>query len=524
VRGLSVALEQRTHNRLARHLLRADEQEDLCFALYRPSTGAKRDTALVGDAILPLPGEREVHGNASFSSEYLLRASAIAAENGAGLALAHSHPLGTGWQGMSSDDIETEHRHAAQVLALTDLPLLGLTLAGDQAWSARQWRRTAPRTYERLDAHNIRCLGERLAINYNPHLAPPPRTDERMIRTVSAWGPQVQADVARQHIGIIGAGSVGIPVGEALARTGVGHITIIDFDTVKLHNLDRLGHATRLDVLRRRTKASVLCDALLRYGTNPNLKVDIHEISVLEEPGYLAALDCDVLFSCVDRPWPRQLLDHIAYAHLIPVIDGGIAVRAKPRLTSADWRAHIATPGRPCMECIGQYLAADVALERAGDLDDPTYIETLPENHPHRARENVYAFSTACASLEILQWLSMSVAPQDIADVGSWNFHFVTGNLDISTTSCKATCLQTATLAQGDYASPGPPIAAHPAARDEITAREQHRRRPTLQALERVVTIGRRAERLLTSLATRGQAGMEAHPELAVPTSGFDKL
>jgi hypothetical protein len=144
------------------------------------------------------------------------------------------------------------------------------------------------------------------------------------------------------------------------------------------------------------------------------------------------------------------------------------------------------------MECLGQYTAADVALERAGDLDDPSYIDSLPVDHHLRANENVYAFSLACASLEALQWLSMTVAPLDIADVGAWNFHFVTGNMDQLSTACSNGCLQHTQLAGGDRSQLAPPTAEHPAAESERSSRRAAQRRTSSRALLKLRRVAHR--------------------------------
>ena len=49
-------------------------------------------------------------------------------------------------------------------------------------------------------------------------------------------------------IGIIGLGSVGSMVAEALARMGMEKFVLIDFDKVEPHNLDRLVGATNDDI------------------------------------------------------------------------------------------------------------------------------------------------------------------------------------------------------------------------------------------------------------------------------------
>ena len=418
-------------NQVAReHLLCRDRQEDLCFALWHPSRGRSRNTALISRLILPGNKDRNVHGNASFEPVFFQRSLTEATTDGAGLALMHSHPLGSRWQGMSGDDIATERSLAAAVFGATRMPFVGLTLAGDGSWSARFWERNAPRTYMRHDCTTVRIVGDRLSVTYMDGLAPPPKSNEEQVRTVSAWGEQSQADLVRLRVGIVGLGSVGGMIAEALARTGFENITLIDFDHVERHNLDRLLFATRNDV--GRLKVAVEAEHLSVRATAESFHLHPFAAAVYEENGFRAALDSDVIFSCVDRPWGRYVLNLIAFAHLIPVIDGGIGVRTNRfgKLVAADWRAHTATIGRRCLQCHGQYDPGLVQAEREGFLDDPTYIEGLQKDHPLKARENVFAFSMSCASMQMLQMLALTIAPLNLSNPGSQLYHFVGSHME----------------------------------------------------------------------------------------------
>ncbi len=487
----SVAIATETHSRLVAHLERADRQEDLSFAVYRPSRGRHRLTALIGEPILPREGDREVHGNASFTGGYFLHALDQAGGRDAGLALLHSHPAGRGWQDMSSDDIAAEQRYAAQAQSVLGLPFVGLTLAtGDRAWSARIWPRVGRGEYRREDCETVRVVGEQLRMTYHPRLLPTPPPSGRLIRTLAAWGAEVQADVARLRIGVIGAGSVGALVAETLVRLGVEHVILIDFDSVKRHNLDRLLHASPIDVALARSKVEMLLPALRRSATARDPRIEAREASVVEPAGWQAALDCDVLFSCVDRPWPRAVLNLAAYAHLIPVVDGGILVTAGDGagMLSADWKAHVAAPGRRCLECIGQYDPGLVSVERDGLLENPSYIAGLPADHPLRATANVFPFSMSTAAFEVLQLVSMFAAPNGVSDLGAQTYHAVPGLLRSDGRPCEAGCpFSGQFLAQGDSATPL--IGRHEAAERERAERRQRQRR-----------VGVRARRFLRSL------------------------
>jgi len=74
---------------------------------------------------------------------------------------------------MSHDDVETEKAMAAQAKAVTGLPLVGLTLGTDGAWSARFWEKIGPKSYLRTWCQTVRIVGRGLGVTFNDELCPP---------------------------------------------------------------------------------------------------------------------------------------------------------------------------------------------------------------------------------------------------------------------------------------------------------------------------------------------------------------
>lgn len=459
----SVALTEEIQKNLAAHLIRADRQEDLCFALYNPSTGATRFSGVICEVILPLEGERQIHGNVSFNPSYLDRVSSIALEKKCGICFLHSHPS-KGWQGMSPDDIAAEKMLAPRIKATTGLPLLGMTVGSDETWSGRFWIKTAPKTYTRHWCESVRVVGKGFIIHYNDKLVPAPENSGEFVRTVSAWGEQKQATLSRLHVGIVGLGSVGSIVAEALLKTGIRHITLIDFDTVELKNLDRLQGIGKNAV--GKLKIDVVKMQLVKQRLFKKLSVQAFPYSIVEATGLHNALDCDIIFSCVDRPWPRYTLNCISYANGIPVIDGGIEAginKHKSNLDQARWKAHAVSPGRICLNCLGQYKSEDVGLELSGLLDDPSYIKGLPKEHFINRGENVFVFSTSLAAMEMQQFLSLILQPRG-QYYGPKEFDFNSGNIDSDFPfACNPNCGFPGHVAEGDKLN-NTLIASHPLA------------------------------------------------------------
>ena len=170
-------------------------------------------------------------------------------------------------------------------------------------------------------------------------------------------------------------------VAAALARIGVSNVVLIDADRVEEHNLDRLLYAGIRDVGVH--KVDLVARHLKRSATAADFRAEARIGWIQERSHYLAALDCDILFAAVDRPLPKDVLNHIAYAHCVPVVFGGVftARKAGGRLGQATWSAVVAGPGHRCLRCDGQYTSSDVVMERDGSLDDPSWWPATTKVH-----------------------------------------------------------------------------------------------------------------------------------------------
>jgi len=225
---------------------------------------------------------------------------------------------------------------------------------------------------------------------------------------------------------------------------------LIDFDEVQEHNLDRLLGATTNDI--GELKITVAARQIARSSTAARISTREVAHSVAEDEGYEAALDCDVIFSCVDRPRARKILNHFAYAHLIPVIDGGIDVRFRNgKFSGVDWQLQTVAPDKPCLECIGAFTSDDASTDEAGKLDDPSYMRGLPDDHRLKRNENVFPFSANLASLEVLQLIEFVTQVGGIGDFGIQRFRYNPGHLVYDVEKrCNEHCDINTPVVQGD--------------------------------------------------------------------------
>lgn len=444
--AMSASLAQAAQNHLLKSIREGKKQEDLCFALWRPSTGHRRKTAVITELILPLDGERKLHGNVSFEAQYLARVASLACKTKTGVAFMHSHPF-PGWQDMSQLDIIAERDRIAPAARAAGFPLLGLTVGSDAVWSARLWHWNG-REYERRSCSRVRTVGDTIKCYNHPSNKQVSTLTNRLRRTVDTWGQECQGTLSSLRFGIVGLGSVGAIIGETLARIGATDLMLIDADRIEEHNLDRMLYATKHDI--GSYKVDFVADQLRRSATATKFRVEPKRSWLQERDAFGAALDCDVLFAAVDRPIPKDLLNNIAYVHCIPVIFGGIRVAKKPKgeFGDATWSVVRVGPDSRCSRCDGQYTSSDVTIERDGSLDDPTYIA---KQGGQQGNENVFPFSLNLGSLMVLEMLRGILHqvwwPQIMNKL---HYSYLASNLNSEKSTCRPGCSIADRFGSGD--------------------------------------------------------------------------
>lgn len=154
-------------------------------------------------------------------------------------------------------------------------------------------------------------------------------------RTRLIFGDEAMERLSRARVALFGAGGVGGYAAEALARSGIGALDIIDNDTVCESNLNRQIIALRSTVGMYKTDAA----AARIHDINPDCKVTGHKIFFLpENKDYFDFRQFDYVIDAIDTVSGKLAVIECANAAGVPVISCmGTGNKTDPsRLTIAD--------------------------------------------------------------------------------------------------------------------------------------------------------------------------------------------
>lgn len=127
---------------------------------------------------------------------------------------------------------------------------------------------------------------------------------------------------------IVGLGGLGCAAAQYLTAAGVGHLTLLDFDTVSLSNLQR--QVLHCDARLEMPKVESAKIALLQL--NPHVKIDTINAKLDEEKLAEILPHFDIILDCTDNVEIRNQLDLQCEKAKVPLISGA-AIRMEGQVS-----------------------------------------------------------------------------------------------------------------------------------------------------------------------------------------------
>lgn len=174
-----------------------------------------------------------------------------------------------------------------------------------------------------------------------------------------------------KRVMIIGLGSFGSQIAIELAKAGVGHFALFDFDRVELHNLAR--HTCTIKDLGR-LKTDAIKEAIL--GKNKLATVELFPIDINKHKELMdeEVAKADIVICATDNNPSRFSLTQSLLRHNKVAIFG----RAVTRAEGGDVFRH--RPGGPCYNCLVGSAAFTAAEEITNRSQLPAYVSEAEAN------------------------------------------------------------------------------------------------------------------------------------------------
>jgi molybdopterin-synthase adenylyltransferase len=183
----------------------------------------------------------------------------------------------------------------------------------------------------RIDVDGCQGVNDAQLLRYSRHIL------------LDELGIEGQQQLLASRALIVGAGGLGSPVALYLGSAGVGHITVVDHDTVDATNLQRQIAHTLLDVGKPKAQSIQASIASI----NPDVQVTV--IAQRADDALLIDLiqKADVVLDCTDNFATRHAINRACVKHGKPLVSGA-AIRFDGQVTVYDPRNAVS----PCYACV----------------------------------------------------------------------------------------------------------------------------------------------------------------------------
>ena len=302
---------------------------------------------LISHEVVPITSDEMVSSSSThvtWSTQGFMRLLGIAHHRKLVPGLVHTHPGANAF--FSDQDDRNEAELARTSFNKCAQGLASMVFGQHDAIVGRMW--TSAKAF--TQATSISMVGSRIKIW---------RTDteskdaEFLARQATLFGRGFNPIVRALRVGVIGCGGTGSAVVSLLTRLGVGHLALMDKDTIDTTNLNRVHGSRTADVPAKLAKVDILAREIEACSLGNQV---VTRRAWVGDPLLRDVLrSCDVLFGCTDDNQGRLTLNRIAHYYGIPLIDVGLRMRSAKRDVDYDMTGRVTTirPGNPCLMCHG---------------------------------------------------------------------------------------------------------------------------------------------------------------------------
>ena len=242
-------------------------------------------------------------------------------------------------------------------------------------------------------------------------------------RQIRMFGASGQATLGKSKVAVVGLGGAGSLIAEYLARLGVGHMVLIDPDSIEKTNLSRVVGATSVDAETGQLKTQIAVRHAREVAGGATLDAVAEDVAKSSVARILC--DCDFIFLAADSMRARLLVNAVTHQYLVPAVQVGAKIRPGKSggIEEAMSVVRHLRPRHGCLWCNGLIDTGQLAMEVKTDKERKDQAYGVQEPNP-----SVITLNAVAASHAVNDFLFdfLDLRPNAIDPVYE-HFHFLNG-------------------------------------------------------------------------------------------------